>query len=134
MEVSSRNVRLPKDEDAKPRKIRYVFVALEFRHSNLEMLLRVMQKLVSYGRLSGSVFFVSWSKCTTFASHYTYSGEREIQPQESHQILARSVWLNAHEKSKGKNKTNEKPRQATVENIFVQILAWETCDFISVLQ
>ena len=31
----------------KPRKIRYVFVALEFRHSNLEMLLRVMQNFVS---------------------------------------------------------------------------------------
>ena len=74
LEVSSRNLRFPKDEDAKPRKIRYVFVALEFRHSNLEMLLRVMQKLVSYGRLSGSVFFVLWSECATFTSHYTNSG------------------------------------------------------------
>ena len=63
LEVVSRNLRFPKDEDAKPRKIRYVFVALEFRYSKLEMLLRVMQKLVSYGRLSGSVFFVSWSEC-----------------------------------------------------------------------
>ena len=51
-----------------------VFVALEFRHSNLEMLLRVMQKLVSYGQLSGLVFFVLWSDCATFPSHYTNSG------------------------------------------------------------
>ena len=54
-------MRFSKDEDAKPRKMRYAFVALEFR-PNLEMLLRVMQKLVSYGRLSGTVFFVSWSE------------------------------------------------------------------------
>ena len=65
---------LSENEYAKQRKIRYAFVALEFRHWNLEMLLRVMQKLVSYGRLSGSVFFVSWSECATFASHYTNSG------------------------------------------------------------
>ena len=71
LEVSSRNLRFSKDEDAKPRKIRYVFVALEFRHSNLEMLLRVMQKLVSYGRLSGSVFFVLWSESATSASDGT---------------------------------------------------------------
>ena len=70
LEVVSRNLRFPKDEDAKPRKIRYVFVALELRYSNLEMLLRVMQKIASYVRLSGSVFFVSWSEC----SHYTNSG------------------------------------------------------------
>ena len=71
LEISSRNLRFPKAEDAKPRKIRYVFVALEFRHSNLEMLLRVMQKLVSYGRLSGSVFFVLWSESATSASDGT---------------------------------------------------------------
>ena len=42
LEVSSRNLHFPKDENAKPRIIRYAFVALELRHSNLEMLLRVM--------------------------------------------------------------------------------------------
>ena len=52
LEASSRNLRFPKDKDAKPRIIRYVFVALKFRHSNMEILLKVMQKLVSYGRLS----------------------------------------------------------------------------------
>ena len=31
--VLSRNLRFQKDEDVKPRKIRYVFVALEFRHA-----------------------------------------------------------------------------------------------------
>ena len=98
-------MRVPKDEEAKPRKIRYVFVALEFRHSNLEMLSRVMKKLMSYGRLNGSVFLVLWSECATFASHYTNSRKREIQPRESHEILARSVRLNAHGESKGKNKT-----------------------------
>ena len=44
------------------------------RHSNLEMLLRVMPKLVSYGRLGGSVFFVPWSEFPTFESHYANSG------------------------------------------------------------
>ena len=43
--------RFPKDENAKPRIIRYVFVALEFGHSNLEILLRVMQKYVRYGQI-----------------------------------------------------------------------------------
>ena len=38
LEVLSRNLPCPKDENAKPRKLRHVFVALEFRHSNLEML------------------------------------------------------------------------------------------------
>ena len=43
---------LLKDEDANPRIIRYVLVALEFRHSNLEtVLLSVMQKFVSCGNI-----------------------------------------------------------------------------------
>ena len=98
-------MRFPKDEDAKPRKIRYVFVALEFRHSNLEMLLREMQKLVSYGRLGGSVFFVSWSDCATFASHYTNSGAILTNYSASRIArIARNVRLNAHDESKGKKK------------------------------
>ena len=111
LEILSRNLRFPKAEDAKPMKTRYVFVALEFRHLNLEMLLRVMLKLGSYGRLSGSVFFVLWSECATFTSHILIQ-ERSwliIHPRESHAIFARSVRLNAHEESKGgrKNKTSD---------------------------
>ena len=71
-----------------------------------------------YGRLSSSVFFVSWSECATFTSLIQECSRLTIQPQESHAILARSVRLNAHKESKGKNKT--KTRQATVENIFIK--------------
>ena len=59
LEISGRDVHFPKDEDAKPRIIRYVNTALEFKHLNLEILLRAMQKFVSYGRLSGAVCFVA---------------------------------------------------------------------------
>ena len=72
LEILSRNLRFPKAEDAKPRKIRYVFVALEFGHSKLEILLRVMQKLGSYGRLSGR--YSSSCGRSTFASYYNNSG------------------------------------------------------------
>ena len=43
LEVPSWNFRFLKDEDAKRRIIRYVSVDLAFRHSYLEMLLRLMQ-------------------------------------------------------------------------------------------
>ena len=43
LEVPSWNFRFLKDEDAKRRIIRYVSVDLVFRHSYLEMLLRLMQ-------------------------------------------------------------------------------------------
>ena len=71
LEVSSTYLRrFPKDLIAKPRIIRNLFVPLESRHSNLEIRLRLMQKFVSYGRLSGVVCFVAWLECATFASHY----------------------------------------------------------------
>ena len=109
--------------------IPYVFVALEFRHSNLEMLLRVMQKLASYGRLSGSVFFVSWSDCALL-TNYSISG---------------CAWV-ATRSPKGKKKTSDgrKENEKTFFHsemlkgwrkiyliqifIFVHILAWEICD------
>ena len=42
LEVSRRNLRFPKNKYAKPRMKRYVPVALKFKHSNLEMIFRVM--------------------------------------------------------------------------------------------
>ena len=75
--------------------------------------------------------FVSWSEYTTFASHYTNSGAlltNYSTPQESHAILARSVRLNNHKESKGKNKnkTSNSRKHPLLKLIFVHIVAWET--------
>ena len=85
-----------------------------------------MQKFMSYGRLSGSVFFISWSECTVQPlRRIILIQERSwliIQPQELYAILTRSVHLNAHKESTGKKqKKTKKTRQATIENIFIKI-------------
>ena len=121
--------------ETKENKVCISSSALEFRHSNLEMLLRVMQKLVSYGRLSGSVFFVSWSECATFASHYTNSWA--LLTNYSTSGIARNTHQKrAPECPRGVQRKNKKKKQATVEtiSIFVHILAWENCAVLGLVQ
>ena len=62
LEVLSRNLRFRKKKiETKDKQ------DLEFRHSNLEMFFRVIQKFMSNGRLSGLVFVISCSEYATFA-------------------------------------------------------------------
>ena len=59
--------------------------------------------------------------------------EREIRPEESHEILAKSVRLNAHEESKGKtrqDKTSDGRKHLCYKCYFCAQLAFETCDKI----
>ena len=81
----------PKDKDAKPRIIRYVFVALKFRHSNMEILLKVMQKLVSYGRLSVARYSLSRGQSVQPLLRILLIRESQKFSPGNHEILARSA-------------------------------------------
>ena len=95
-----------------------VHVALEFRDWNLEMLLRVMRKWVLWSIEWLWEFFVSWSECATFASHYTNSGA--LLTNYSTSGIARNTRQKRVLECPWGVQRGKKARQATVENIFIK--------------